>query len=55
MYKVVNYVCLLAEKQPCGIEPVCVAERFSCEHCVKTFAHKSGLNIHLKTHKGMDF
>lgn len=43
-----------AEKQPSVTETTNVTERFSCQHCKKTFAHKSGLHTHLKTHKGID-
>jgi len=50
------HVFFLTEEQPLEcIAETYVAERFSCEHCEKTFAHKSGLNTHLNTHKGNDF
>lgn len=54
MYLRVNREFLFAEKQPSDIETTNVVERFSCEYCDKTFAHKSGLHTHLKTHKGID-
>lgn len=54
MYKRVNWEFIFAEKQPSDIETTNAAERFSCEYCEKTFAHKSGLNTHLKTHRGND-
>lgn len=37
------------------LETTETAQRFSCEYCEKTFAQKSGLNTHLRTHKGIDF
>jgi len=54
MYTIVNYLFILTEEQPnqSGTSTIKVAERFSCEHCKKTFAQKNGLNTHLKTHKG---
>lgn len=53
-YTIVNYLFILTEEQPSqsGTSTIKVAERFSCEHCKKTFAQKNGLNTHLKTHKG---
>jgi hypothetical protein len=53
-----QYLFLVSEEQPIPSDisvdtsTVKVADRFSCEYCKKTFAHKSGLNTHLKTHKG---
>lgn len=46
---------LIVEKKPSNTETINEAARFACEHCKKTFAHKSGLNTHLKTHKGINF
>lgn len=57
-------MCILGEQIPSSIDVIneknCnvttnVAKRFSCEYCLKTFAQKTGLNIHLKIHKGIDF
>lgn len=47
------YIMIVVEQQQSIVETV--ADRFSCGHCEKTFAHKSGLNTHLKTHKGYFF
>lgn len=55
IYTLINFDFLLAEEQSSCIEKINVSERFTCEHCKKTFAHKSGLNTHLNTHKGIDF
>lgn len=46
------YYTFLSADQPSVTETINVVERFPCAHCKKTFAHKSGLNTHLKTHKG---
>lgn len=43
------------QPSPSGTSTIKVPERFSCEHCKKTFAQKNGLNTHLKTHKGKLF
>lgn len=57
-------MCILGAKLPSNSDVINekngnattnVAQRFSCEYCLKTFAQKTGLNIHLKIHKGIDF
>lgn len=53
-YIKLTIIFLVIEEQsrPSDSATIKVPERFSCEYCNKTFAHKSGLNTHLKTHKG---